>query len=475
MDEEEVDANQIIDLNITKVADIEFYTFEGQEIQYTITVENNGNVNLFNIEITDPLLNFVFNQDTLAPGEVLMFTESYFVTADNLANTSIVNIVNVTAEDPTDEQIEETAEEEVFNGIEGEISIMKSADVSSYNMVGQIINYTLTVENTGVTQLFDVEVSDPLTGFTASIPTLQPGEVQVFMTSYTVVLSDLINGEITNIATVESEDFLGNPVADSDTLTIIGELCVSPPMWVGTLPPSMTVDCDDVPDPALLEAENDCDDITIEFEEVRIDGNCDYNYVLIRTWTATTLSGLSITHEQTLTVIDEQRQVITITHPLFSNIIGGILEIECNANDESWIFPNLTEDDVLVVDNCGTATVEVESEFEISQSCTTSGFLLEQFYVITAVDECDNVTVFEFTLRLVDNTPPVIVGIPNDTIVNCLNIPLPPEMGECDSDESNLIIALDNCECATLHFEEILSNQTCEFNFDILRRWTGHG
>src|SRR5690606_8994962 len=89
-----------------------------------------------------------------------------------------------------------------------------------------------------------------------------------------------------------------------------------------------------------------------------------------------------------------------------------------------------------------------------------------------AVDECENVTVLEFTLRLVDNTPPVIVGIPNDTIVNCLNIPIPPEMGECDSDELNLIIALDNCECATLEFEEIVSNQTCEFNFDILRRWT---
>src|SRR5690606_14965730 len=102
--------------------------------------------------------------------------------------------------------------------------------------------------------------SDPLTGFSTSIPTFLPGEVQVFMTSYTVLLSDLINGEITNIATVESEDFLENPVTDSDTLTIIGELCVSPPMWVGTLPPSMTVNCDEVPDPAILEAENDCDD-----------------------------------------------------------------------------------------------------------------------------------------------------------------------------------------------------------------------
>jgi uncharacterized repeat protein (TIGR01451 family) len=77
---------------------------------------------------------------------------------------------------------------------------------------GDVLNYTVTVTNTGNQTLTGVSVVDPLTGQNVSGLTLIPGAGQLFNTSYTLTQADL-NGAgnagpdhaIDNTATADSD------------------------------------------------------------------------------------------------------------------------------------------------------------------------------------------------------------------------------------------------------------------------------
>ncbi|MGN8056434.1 DUF7507 domain-containing protein [Pedobacter sp. 22163] len=102
------------------------------------------------------------------------------------------------------------------------ISITKSADVSSVNKAGNVINYTITVANTGNANQNNITISDPLLGGNLSNPAktgntdniLEKGETWTYNGSYTVLQSDLNNngnpinntGKIVNTASVNSTE-----------------------------------------------------------------------------------------------------------------------------------------------------------------------------------------------------------------------------------------------------------------------------
>ena len=115
------------------------------------------------------------------------------------------------------------------------ISVVKSADVTTVSAVGQTVNYTFFVTNTGNVPLTDVDVTDaqaapsldsslgPITcttGVDGSI-TLAPEATDTCSASYTVTQADLTNGSIADTATVT-----GNPpnelppVTDNSSLSL---------------------------------------------------------------------------------------------------------------------------------------------------------------------------------------------------------------------------------------------------------------
>ena len=61
------------------------------------------------------------------------------------------------------------------------LKVTKSADVESYNEVGQVINYTITVKNTGNVTLTDIVVIDPKATITGGSPIagLAPGALSL--------------------------------------------------------------------------------------------------------------------------------------------------------------------------------------------------------------------------------------------------------------------------------------------------------
>ncbi|WP_194778682.1 DUF7507 domain-containing protein, partial [Pararhodonellum marinum] len=161
-------------LEVTKTAATASYAAVGDLLEYTITVENTGNTTLTNIVVEDPQTGFNTTIATLAPGATESFNVSYTVTQADIDNGSFTNTATATAADGTTESDSATVNAVTDNSIE----LTKTAATASYAAVGDLLEYTITVENTGNTTLTNVVVEDPQTGLNTTIATLAPGATE---------------------------------------------------------------------------------------------------------------------------------------------------------------------------------------------------------------------------------------------------------------------------------------------------------
>jgi uncharacterized repeat protein (TIGR01451 family) len=154
-------------LTIVKEADKSTVSSAGETINYTITVDNTGNVNLTNVVLTDVLAGgaTLASGDTnsdgvLDVGETWIYTADYEVIQANIdAGTDIVNSASVDT-DQTD-PLGDDATTTIQNAA---LTIVKEADKASVSSAGETINYTITVDNTGNVNLTNVVLTDVLAG-----------------------------------------------------------------------------------------------------------------------------------------------------------------------------------------------------------------------------------------------------------------------------------------------------------------------
>ncbi|WPR77748.1 choice-of-anchor L domain-containing protein [Algoriphagus sp. NG3] len=221
----------------------------GDEIEYSFSVENTGNVILQNLLIDDAQLGITDLEvipDTLEPGEIGTVTYTYTVTQTDIEAGGVWNIAIVTGEDPSGIPVTDESEDPNpldpsdpdHPGIDPDcldctitplpqspaLSIVKSTDFTGDAAVGDVIGYTFTVENTGNVTIENITVEDPLLGGTVANTTgtwpvtegtLAPGEMVALTGSYTVTEADVLNGEVVNTATVTGDDPT-SPVDPSD-------------------------------------------------------------------------------------------------------------------------------------------------------------------------------------------------------------------------------------------------------------------
>jgi gliding motility-associated-like protein/uncharacterized repeat protein (TIGR01451 family) len=100
------------------------------------------------------------------------------------------------------------------------LEVIKTANTAYYSSVGDIINYTIQVKNTGNVLLHQIVVKDPLTGLDIMIPSLLPGISQEFTQNYTVTQIDRVNGSVTNVATANGLTPNETPITDSDDAVV---------------------------------------------------------------------------------------------------------------------------------------------------------------------------------------------------------------------------------------------------------------
>ena len=219
-------------LSLVKTSDVPSVSAVGQTITYTFDITNDGNVSLHGIDLNDPALGFspftctkdgsgvTLADVTLAPGDKTSCTATKNVGQLQLDALRIPNPATVTGLDPEGERTEPAQSSAVVLTEQSPaMTLTKTADVTSVNKVGQVVNYTFTMVNTGNVTLTTVAISDQLPGLGAKTcvvvapdgtqsassgdQAIAPQGRMICTAEYTTTQADLDAGSIVNVAQVD--------------------------------------------------------------------------------------------------------------------------------------------------------------------------------------------------------------------------------------------------------------------------------
>jgi hypothetical protein len=174
------------------------YLLPGNDVQFKFTVANTGNVDLSNVDLTDTIYGDIALDGALAAGA----SADYFI-AGSWAAGQHTNTATVSADyDGVSYTDSDDANYFGDTPLPG-LTLVKTASPSSYGSVGDIINYTYLLNNSGDFSLDGpFTVTDDKTSVTCpEVPAgLAAGESIVCTATYSIVLSDLGAGSVTNTA-----------------------------------------------------------------------------------------------------------------------------------------------------------------------------------------------------------------------------------------------------------------------------------
>ncbi|MEO1624682.1 MAG: Ig-like domain-containing protein, partial [Bacteroidota bacterium] len=235
-------------------------------------------------------------------------------------------------------------------------------------------------------------------------------------------------------------DNCGNLDIQTQQITVLDR---SQPTLVG-VPADVTVECDAVPAPAQPTASDNCDvNPSIEFTEIREDGDCPNSYRLIRSWTATDDCGNRDAKTQVLVVEDRQA-------PILSGVPANAT-VECDA------VP--TPAQPTASDNCDADVSIQYTEVRTDGNCPNSYTLTRTW---TATDDCGNQEEQIQEITVLDRTRPVLSGVPADLTLECDAIPAPAQP-----------TATDNCDTdVSITYQEVREDGQCVHTYILQRTWT---
>ena len=199
----------------------------GDTVKYTISIENKGNVDLTSLVISDtfvdmasstlalattPTFDFAdlgSSEGTIAPDETAYYVATYIIDQSSVDIGGVINSVMITASstggvvsDTSDDGIDtdgNTTDDVTVLTIDPNpiIEATKTAVVSDVNSngindLGDIITYTITVENKGNVTLSGLTISDTLTdGNDASLTLTSPPIVSSILNTYGINVTAL--------------------------------------------------------------------------------------------------------------------------------------------------------------------------------------------------------------------------------------------------------------------------------------------
>jgi len=209
----------------------------GDKINYAFTVTNTGNVTLTNVTLADTIGGVTVSGGpiaSLAPGAVdsTTFTGSKTLSQGDINAGTFTNTATACGTPPVGIAVCDPDDDTQTLGPQPSLSIVKTADRTSYNAVNQVINYTITATNTGNTTLTNVTVTDPNVANLSCTPTngsnsVIPGGTVVCTASHTVTQADIDAGHYANTACVDAAtatqacddlDIPGDPKPDVSVL-----------------------------------------------------------------------------------------------------------------------------------------------------------------------------------------------------------------------------------------------------------------
>ena len=217
------------------------------------------------------------------------------------------------------------------------------------------------------------------------------------------------NNDYKLVRTWSATDAALNVATESQTIEIYDD---ADPTLVGA-PVDQTVDCDQIPAAATITANDNCDElVTVTGPVETTQGG-----KIVRVWSATDACGNTVSHSQTLTIVDDVAPVIT----------GSDLEDHA-ATCQSPPTPC----EAVAVDNCDDPVMIITGTSTVAGSCP-SDFL--RIFTFTATDSAGNEAVVSQTITVTDTEKPQLLNLPPATVTMT-----------CDEIEPVAVGARDNCD-----------------------------
>lgn len=221
----------------------------GDTISYTVTVTNPGNVSLTGINVTDPLLPLTFQSGDLDgdfrldTNEIWIYTGDYTITSFDLATNGggdgdIDNTATVeTNETPPEDASQQTPIDPDVSILVDKVGTLNDDDGIAGVTAGDTIDYVITVENNGVANLTNINLTDTLVQGVTSTPLtplfdsgdtngndeIDAGEIWTYLLTYTLTPANISNGnDLVNTVSVTTDEI--GPRDAGDTQVIPGAI-----------------------------------------------------------------------------------------------------------------------------------------------------------------------------------------------------------------------------------------------------------
>ncbi|NCA86876.1 MAG: DUF11 domain-containing protein, partial [Clostridia bacterium] len=194
----------------TLITDISAGVMAGNVLTYTVEITNTGNITLNNVVVSDNKITPASATcASVAPGATCSLTGTYMLTQADIDAGEIGN----TGTGDSDETNPVTKDITTPLPQTPELTVVKSAAESTYTAIGDEINYTITVTNSGNVTIDNIEITDANAdagSISCSGASLLPGEFLTCTAIHTVDTDDMLAGEVVNIATASCDDPLDN-------------------------------------------------------------------------------------------------------------------------------------------------------------------------------------------------------------------------------------------------------------------------
>lgn len=209
----------------------------GDDVEYSFTVENTGNVTLTGIEITDALEGVSAVEygtwpgaaGTLAPGQSVTATANYELTQSDLDAGSLTNNASLSGAGVRGGGVSGADAVTVALAAAPSVALDKAADRAGDEVprAGEVITYTFTVGNTGNVTVSAVDIVDGMPGLSGirfsewpgSEGVLAPEQSVTATATYVLTQDDLDDGAVANDAVVTAAPARGATATDDASVT----------------------------------------------------------------------------------------------------------------------------------------------------------------------------------------------------------------------------------------------------------------
>jgi hypothetical protein len=210
------------------------YPDVGEVINYTFTVNNTGNVPLTEVVVTDPKVAVIGgNIGTLVTdSDPKILSGSYEITQADIDAGQVDNTATADSKEtePVTDKCSVSLTQKPLLTLE-KIGHLVDSNNNGYTDVGDVIDYTFTVQNTGNMTLHNVVVTDPkVTVIDGAIGTLAPNTATIILNgSYAITQTDIVAGHVDNKATADSDETL--PITSAYTVDLVQMPQEPPRSW----------------------------------------------------------------------------------------------------------------------------------------------------------------------------------------------------------------------------------------------------